>query len=79
MDFVEAVERLKRSVTDEEIAVATGVSTNTIRRSRADPSTRNYRPPPPNWSPALIALAERRAADLLQLAKVLAKHTPGDR
>ena len=67
MDFVEAMERLKRAVTDDEIAAASGVSTNTIRRARADPSTRNYRPPPPGWQPVLARLAAERAEELLRL------------
>ena len=73
MDFVEAMERLKRAVTDDEIATATGVSTNTIRRTRADPSTRNYRPAPPRWQPVLARLAAARAEDLLQLVRELNK------
>jgi hypothetical protein len=71
MDFVEAMERLKRAVTDDEIAAAAGVSTNTIRRTRADPSTRNYRPPPPGWEPVLARLAAERAEELLRLKREL--------
>jgi hypothetical protein len=71
MDFVEAMERLKRSVTDDEIAAATGVSTNTIRRTRADPTTRNYRPAPVAWESALARLAGERAAELMNLQREL--------
>lgn len=71
MDFVEAMERLKRAVTDEEIAEATGVSVNTIRRSRADPGTRNYRPAPRGWQSVLARIAEERAQDLLRLKDLL--------
>lgn len=71
MDFVEAMERLKRAVTDDEIAAATGVSTNTIRRARADPHTRNYRPPPAGWRAALARLAGERADDLRRLQEEL--------
>jgi 1,6-anhydro-N-acetylmuramate kinase len=67
MDFVEAMEWLKRAVTDDEIAAATGVSTNTIRRNRADPATRNYRPAPSGWEAALARLAEERAGELMRL------------
>jgi hypothetical protein len=67
VDFVEAMERLKRVVTDDEIAAATGVSTNTIRRTRADPSTRNYRPAPAGWKPILARIAGERATELLRL------------
>jgi hypothetical protein len=67
MDFVEAMERLKRAVTDDEIAAAMGVSTNTIRRTRADPSTRNYRPPPADWRRMLARLAGERAEALVDL------------
>lgn len=71
MDFVEAMERLKRAVTDDEIAAATGVSTNTIRRTRADPTTRNYRPAPVGWRPALARLAAAQAEALLRLERDL--------
>lgn len=73
MDFVEAMERLKRAVTDDEIAEAIGVSTNTIRRTRADPATRNYRPPPAGWGHVLARLAGERAEDLLDLQRALEK------
>lgn len=76
MDFVEAMERLKRAVTDDEIAAATGVSTNTIRRTRADPSTRNYRPPPIGWEAALARLAAERADELANLKHELDLGTP---
>ena len=75
MDFVEAMERLKRAVTDDEIAAATGVSTNTIRRTRADPETRNYRPPPSDWRPVLARLAQERAQELLKLKDELEQQT----
>lgn len=65
------MERLKRAVTDDEIAAVTGVSTNTIRRTRADSSTRNYRPPPGGWKAALARLARERAVDLHKLAEEL--------
>ncbi|WP_331023411.1 hypothetical protein [Longimicrobium sp.] len=71
MDFLEAMERLKRAVTDDEIAAATGVSTNTIRRTRADPATRNYRPAPRGWAPVLARLAGERAKELLKLREEL--------
>jgi hypothetical protein len=71
MDFVEAMERLKRAVTDDEIAAATGVSTNTIRRTRADPSTRNYRPAPAGWRSVLGRLARIRSKELALLADEL--------
>lgn len=71
MDFVEAMERLKRAVTDDEIAAATGVSTNTIRRARADPSTRNYRPAPAGWQAVLARLAGERAEELSMLKREL--------
>ncbi len=71
MDFVEAMERLKRAVMDDEIAAATGVSTNTIRRSRADPETRNYRPAPGGWECALVQLARAQGEYFMALAKDL--------
>lgn len=71
MNFVEAMERLKRAVTDDEIAAATGVSTNTIRRTRADRRTRNYRPAPQGWEAALAQLARERIHELQALAAQL--------
>jgi hypothetical protein len=71
MDFVEAMERLKRAVTDDEIAAATGVSTNTIRRTRADPATRNYRPAPAGWELVVARLAAERAEELFRLQREL--------
>lgn len=71
MDFAEAMARLKRAVTDDEIAAATGVSTNTIRRTRADPTTRNYRPAPQGWRSVLARLAGERAKELLELKEEL--------
>lgn len=71
MDFVEAMERLKRAVTDDEIAAATGVSTNTIRRTRADRGTRNYRPAPVGWEAVLARLAGQRAEELMRLKREL--------
>ena len=76
MDFSEAMERLKRAVTDDEIAAATGVSTNTIRRTRADPATRNYRPAPRGWAPVLARLAGERAKELLKLKEELEELSP---
>jgi hypothetical protein len=73
MDFVEAMERLKRALTDDEIAAAIGVSTNTIRRTRADPATRNYRPAPAGWEPVLARLAKEQAEALLRLSRELEK------
>jgi hypothetical protein len=61
------MEWLKRTVTDDEIAAAMSVSTNTIRRTRADPSTRNYRPPPAGWESVLARLAGERAEELNRL------------
>jgi hypothetical protein len=71
MEFVDAMARLKRCVTDDEIADATGVSTNTIRRTRADPATRNFRPVPSGWQKALARLARERVKELTALASEL--------
>lgn len=78
MDFVEAMERLKRAVTDDAIAAATGVSTNTIRRTRADPSTRNYRPPPLSWEKTLARLAQEQSEAFAQLADELRRQAETD-
>ena len=71
MDFIEATERLKRCVTDEDIAGATGVSVNTIRRTRAERATRNYRPAPSGWEKAIARLARVHGRKLIALADEL--------
>lgn len=78
MNFVEAMERLKRAVTDDEIATATGVSTNSIRRTRANPSTRNFRPPPAGWRMILARLARERGRALNRLADELESEAVAD-
>lgn len=46
MDLVQAMERLKRAITDDAFAAAAGVSTNMAHHSRANPLKRNCRPAP---------------------------------
>ena len=72
MDFKEATDRLlEGGVTLRDLADEAGVDHDTLRRSRLDPTTRSYRPPPSNWREALAALAKRKGRGLQQLAKQL--------
>lgn len=72
MDFKEATDRLlEAGVNLRDLADEAGVDHDTLRRSRLDPTTRSYRPPPSNWREALAALAERKGGGLQRLAKQL--------
>ena len=72
MDFKEATDRLlEAGVTLRDLADEAGVDHDTLRRSRLDPTTRSYRPPPSNWRKALAELARRKGGTLTQLAKQL--------
>lgn len=61
------------SITLADIAHATGVAPQTLRRARMDPESPNYRPPPDGWEKALARLADRRAKELQTLAGALRK------
>ena len=72
MDFKKATDRATRTcITLADIGDATGVTHQTVRRARLDPSTDSYRPPPDGWQSAIAKLARERAAELLELAEEL--------
>jgi hypothetical protein len=72
LEFKEATDRLlEEGVTLRDLADEAGVDHDTLRRSRLDPTTRSYRPPPSNWREALAALAERKGGRLQRLAEEL--------
>jgi len=71
MDFKTATDRVAGCISHAEIAEAAGVSVQTIRQARLDPSAPGHRPPPPNWRGVLAQLARFRAQELLAYAQDL--------
>ena len=72
MDFRPASERATQTcITLADIAVASGVSHQSLRRARLDSSTESYRPPPAGWEKAIAKLARERAGELVKLAEEL--------
>lgn len=76
MDFKEATDRLTARVTLADIANACGSHPNSVDRARLEPSSKNYRSPPPDWENAVAKLARERGEALLGLAGKLALRTP---
>jgi hypothetical protein len=68
MDFKSATDRLTDCVSQAEIAKAAGVSVQSIRQARVDPSGAGYRSPPKGWQEIVVRLARRRAKELNRLA-----------
>ena len=64
MDFKTATDRVAGCISHAEIAEAAGVSVQTIRQARLDPSAPGHRPPPANWRNTLVALARERIEEL---------------
>ena len=58
-------------MTHEAIAEALGVAASTVRASRLDPSSPNYRKPPDEWRKKLSKAARGRGGDLVKLAEEL--------
>ena len=71
MDFIQASDALTDCRTHDHIAVAAGVSVQTVRQARLAPDHPNNRPPPPGWQKAIAKLARERAGDLVKLADEL--------
>jgi hypothetical protein len=70
-EFRKATDELTASDTHEDVAVSLGVSVQSVRQARLEPSSPSYRNPPTGWRPALASLARRRAARLEELADQL--------
>lgn len=68
MDFKTATDRVAGCISHAEIAEAAGVSVQTIRQARLDPSAPGHRPPPANWGAVLSAILRRRSLELIALA-----------
>lgn len=64
-----ATDRVGGCITHAEIAQAAGVSIQTIRQARMDPSSPSYRNPPPGWQAVLARLARERSRDLAAFAE----------
>jgi hypothetical protein len=64
MDFKTATDRVAGCISHAEIAEAAGVSVQTIRQARLDPSAPGHRPPPAGWRELMAQLARHRANEL---------------
>ena len=72
MDFKEATDRAGQlGLTQAEIAEVLGIAHSTVRASRLDPSSPNYRKPPDGWKPKLTKAARARGGELAKLAEEL--------
>jgi hypothetical protein len=60
MEFRDAVDSVCERIDHDDVAKALGVSVQTIRQARLDPTTQAHRSPPNEWQYALIRLAEER-------------------
>lgn len=72
MDFKTATDRVAGCISHAEIAEAAGVSVQTIRQARLDPSAPGHRPPPAGWRAFLAYVVRRRASELIKYADELA-------
>lgn len=75
MDFKTATDLVAGCISHAEIAEAAGVSVQTIRQARLDPSAPGHRPPPTNWQPVLARLARERSRSLASFAEELTKES----
>jgi hypothetical protein len=71
MDFKTATDRVAGCITHAEIAEACGVSIQSIRQARMDPSSPSYRTPPAGWEGVLARLVAGRARELQLFAAQL--------
>jgi hypothetical protein len=71
MDFKTATDRVAGCISHAKIAKAAGVSIQTIRQARMDPTSSSYRNPPNEWQNVLAGLVRGRARELDELAAAL--------
>lgn len=69
MDFKTATDRVAGCISHADIAEAAGVSVQTIRQARLDPSAPGHRPPPADWRNVLAGLARERSRALQVFAE----------
>lgn len=69
MDFKEATDLFAGRISHAEVAEALGVSLQSVRQARLDPSHPNYRRPPAGWAPRLARLVRERGTALQVLAQ----------
>lgn len=71
MDFKTATDRLTACISHADIAAAAGVSVQSIRQARLDPTNPNHRPPPDAWEKTVIRLAREKRRELKELIEEL--------
>ncbi len=72
VNFKEATDRAGRlGLTQVEMAEALGIAPATVRASRLDPSSPNYRKPPDAWREKLSRFAQDRGVELVECAREL--------
>jgi hypothetical protein len=71
MDFKTATDRVAGCISHAEIAEAAGVSVQTIRQARLDPSAPGHRPAPAGWQEVLARLARDRSLQLAAFAETV--------
>ena len=71
INFIAATDSLTACPAHDDIAVAAGVSVQTVRQARLAPDHPNNRPPPQGWEKAIAKLARERAGELVKLAEEL--------
>ena len=67
MDFKQATDGLFARVDHAQLAENLAVSVASIRQARLRPGASAHRPPPPDWEPAVVRLAEQRVDHLRAL------------
>jgi hypothetical protein len=72
MNFKQATDDLFDRIDHAKLAESLGVSIASIRQARLDRNANAHREPPPNWTNAVIRLAQERAAHYQSLAEHLA-------
>ena len=64
MNFRQAIDSLCEKMSHEDVAIALGVSVQTIRQARLGSDTKAHRTPPDEWEKAVIRFAEKSRAAL---------------
>jgi methyltransferase (TIGR00027 family) len=67
VDYKEATDRVLEPITTADLARELGLSQDAIARTRLDPATPDFHPPPDGWQGAVARLAGERASRLQKL------------